>query len=162
MKNTFLILLLSSLLFLVWCWKKENLDTVDNLSQWWGNNEVISEDTKTQWKIITEKIIGEESIIPQYIDNNVTTDIWTTDERILFFYSEDSEKSKELDAILNSNDKPELYSDVIKIDFNEESEAKENYGIVEANSFVLVDETDTLVKKIENVWNIESILTLYE
>jgi cytochrome oxidase Cu insertion factor (SCO1/SenC/PrrC family) len=94
---------------------------------------------------------GEESIVPEYISDNSSVENSQTDEKILFFYSESSEKSKEFDAILQSDERPKVYSDIIKVNFDDESAAKENYGIIEANSFVLIDENGTLVKKIENV-----------
>jgi len=106
--------------------------------------------------------LGEESIVPIYIDTEVNPDAWSTDEKILFFYSENSEKSKEFDAILQSDEKPQFYSDIIKVNFDEESSAKEDFEISSANSFALIDENLSLIKKIEDISNLEEIITLYE
>jgi len=158
MKYTFWILALCSVLVLSSCWKNDEVAIADiNWNTSVKNNLATETNNQT-----TSEAIGEEEIVPQYISEVSSNNEWNTDEKILFFYSESSEKSKQFDAILKSNEKPEIYSDIVRINFDEESEAKENYGIVAANSFVLVDESGILVKKIENVWNIENILTLYE
>ena len=154
MKFAFLAFLLVTLTTLSWCWKK------DDAQNW---NVVWSEQSETS--ILSENIpepIGEEDIIPQYLADSSSTQDTNTDEKILFFYSENSEKSKEFDVILSSTERPEIFSDIIKVNIDDESEAKENYWVIEANTFVLIDESGALVKKIENVWNIENILTLYE
>jgi len=158
MKYTFWILALCSLFVLSSCWKKDEVSIAD--INW---NASVENNIETE--IINQAIpepIGEEEIVAQYISEVSSNNGWNTDEKILFFYSESSEKSKEFDAILKSDERPEIYSDILRINFDEESAAKEDYGVVEANTFVLVDESWTLVKKIENIWNIENILTLYE
>ncbi len=145
MKYTTSILCLT-LLLLSACGKKE---------------ETISPKTSEKNETVEQIEIIPEDIKPSYIEDP-SESYGNTDEKILFFYSENSEKSKEFDALLKSGTGAEIFSDVIKIDFDDESEAKEVLEIASPNSFALIDQEGNLIKKIENIETIKDIIQLYE
>lgn len=160
MKYTFFLVSVLILATLSSCGKKDETYT-----------QVPSDTELTQEETLEEQVdalpndtlesTGAELIVPQYVDNIETLNEGT-DEKILFFYSESSEASKTYDNLLRSEDKPEFYSDIIKIDFDSESEAKERYEVDKPNTFILIDEEWNLVTRADDIKDISEILSLYE
>lgn len=155
MKTIYIFTSIFALMVLSSCWKE---DTPIEFSQ---APKIEETNIETTPQAGVSEWIAEEDIVPIY---SKFEDIWEggTDEKILFFSSESCDSCKEADKNLQSEDSFEIFSDIIKIDFDAESSFKERFGVTQAHTFVLIDENENLIKKIEWAMNSKELTKLYE
>lgn len=155
-----IMLVCLSILFFSSCGKEEIVTQAPSA-------EIVPEQEATDDTTGTESSEALEEELP-YAEQAAQYSVYTgdlsfgTDEKILFFTSEDCGDCQIAKQNLSSEEELAVFSDVIEVDLSINTALAEEYEVESAHTFVLIDENGNLIKKISGWISSESLLVLYE